>query len=198
MSRLLESIRCEHGTMQSLIYHQARMDASVKDLFSIENRLRLEDIEIPQDCRVGLYKCRIEYAESLLSVDFRPYRMRKIRSLRLVTADAIDYSYKYADRVALQRLLDARGDCDDILVVKDGRITDTSFSNVAFFDGTQWLTPARPLLCGTQRAKLIAAGVVSPADIRADALGQFEKARIINAMIRFEDRCDIPVNRLGS
>jgi 4-amino-4-deoxychorismate lyase len=68
---------------------------------------------------------------------------------------------------------------------------------VALFDGKQWLTPARPLLRGTQRERLISEGLVNPADIRVDDLAHFEKVRIINAMIRFEDRCDIPVNRLA-
>lgn len=196
MCRLLESIRCERGKLQNLRYHQARMNASVRKLFSIENRLRLDGIGIPPDCREGLFKCRVEYAESLLSVDFQPYRVREIRSLRLVTDDAIDYAHKFADRAALQRLLEARGECDDILVVRHGRVTDTSFSNVAFSDGERWFTPARPLLCGTQREKLLAEGVVSAADIRAVELGRFEKVRIINAMIRFEDRCDIPLDGL--
>lgn len=196
MSRLLESIRCENGALQNLPFHQARMDASVMALFAIENRLCLEDVEVPADCKAGLYKCRVTYGESLQSVEFQPYRRREIRSLRLVTDDTIDYAHKYADRTALQRLLETRGDCDDILIVKEGRITDTSYSNVALFDGKQWCTPARPLLCGTQREKLIAEGVVSPADVRADELERFQKIRIINAMIRFEDRCDIPLERL--
>jgi len=196
MSRLLESIRCEEGALQNLPFHQARMDTSVEALFSIENRLRLEDVEVPPDCRTGLYKCRIVYDDSLCSVEFQPYRFREIRSLKLVSDDAVEYSHKYADRTALQRLLQARGDCDDILIVKNGRPTDTSYANVAFFDGKRWFTPARPLLRGTQRERLISEGLVRPADIRVDDLGHFEKVRIINAMIRFEDRCDIPVKRL--
>ena len=196
MSRLLESIRCEDGALQNLPFHQARMDASVEVLFSVENRLRLEDIEVPPDCRNGLYKCRIVYAEALHSVEFQAYRLPQIRSLRLVVDDAFSYAHKYADRTALQRLLQARGDCDDILIVKNGRPTDASYANVAFFDGKQWLTPARPLLRGTQRERLISEGLIMPADIRIDDLGHFEKVRIINAMIRLEDRCDIPVNRL--
>ena len=66
--------------------------------------------------------------------------MREIRSLKVVVDDRIDYSFKSADRSSLNRLTAQKGDCDEIIIVKNGLVTDTSFTNIAVFDGEQWLT----------------------------------------------------------
>lgn len=191
MSLLLETIRCENGELQNLPFHQARMNASVKILFETENRIRLAEIAVPALNPQGLYKCRVVYGKSIESVEFQPYRLPDIRSLQLVTDDHIEYSFKYADRSSLRKLLENKGDCDEILIVKNGLVTDTSFSNIIFFDGDKWLTPARPLLRGTQREKLLTGKKVFPAEIRPADLLQFQQARLINSMIRFEDSCVI-------
>ena len=62
-------------------------------------------------------------------------------------------------------MLDKKGDCDDILIIRNGLITDMSYANVAFFDGTQWLTPRIPLLAGTCRERLLETGPIREADI---------------------------------
>lgn len=191
MSLLLETIRCENGELQNLPFHQARMNASVKSLFKTENHIKLAEIVVPALSPQGLYKCRVVYGKSIESVEFQPYRLPNIRSLQQVTGDQIEYSFKYADRSSLQRLLENKGDCDEILIVKNGLVTDTSFSNIIFFDGDKWLTPARPLLRGTQREKLIKEQKIFPADIRPAELFRFREMRLINAMIRFDDACVI-------
>ena len=55
------------------------------------------------------------------------YCMRAISSLRLVTCDDIDYAYKSADRSRLG----LRGNADEIIIVRNGLLTDTSYSNIA-------------------------------------------------------------------
>jgi len=196
MSRLLESIRCENGKLQNLRFHQARMDVSFEVLFSEVNRIRLGDIRVPGNCSEGLYKCRVTYAETLETVDFEPYQLPEINSLQLVTDDRIDYSLKYANRSDLARLLEKKGDCDEILIVRNGLVTDTSYSNILFFDGENWFTPASPLLRGTRRQQLLCEGKITPADIRVADFPRFEHTRLINAMIRFEDAVDIGINCL--
>lgn len=191
MSRLLETIRCENGELQNLSFHQARMDASVEALFSTTNRIRLAETRVPVDCRAGLFKCRITYTKAIESIEFLPHVFPKIRSLKVVTDDSINYSHKYLNRVDLHRLLGKKGDCDDILIVKDGLLTDTSISNILLFDGEVWFTPACPLLRGTQRERLLAEKKIVAAHVTVNDLPRFEKIRIINAMIRFEDQLDL-------
>ncbi|WP_333578016.1 aminotransferase class IV, partial [Leyella stercorea] len=67
--------------------------------------------------------------------------------------------------------------------VKNGLLTDTSFTNVAVFDGERWLTPKYPLLLGTKRASLLERQVIKEADISVETLMNAQKVSLINAMI---------------
>ena len=196
MYRLLESIRCERGELKNLPFHQARMDNSARQLFSKENTIRLEKIVVPEHCRRGLYKCRVVYSETIESVEFIPYQFPKIKTLQLVFSDEIEYAYKFANRLALNALFEKRQNCDEILIVKNGLVTDTSLANIIFFNGKNWLTPALPLLKGTQRAKLLAEEKIVTADIRPADLKNFRKVRLINAMMRFEDERDVEIEKI--
>lgn len=114
--------------------------------------------------------------------------MRKIGSLRLVDGGNIDYRYKATDRSALTALLDQRAGCDDILIVRDGKITDTSFSNVVFEDaGGGLYTPDTCLLKGTRRESLLDAGIIRECPITVDDIRRFRKVLLVNAMIGLED-----------
>jgi len=200
MYRLLESIRCENGELQNLPYHQARMNASVEALSGKANSIMLGEIKVPEHCRQGLFKCRVIYGKTLESVEFLPYQRRVINTLKVVDANEagneIDYSCKFADRAIFHRLLEKSANCDDVLIVKNGLLTDTSYTNILFFDGRLWLTPALPLLQGTQRAKLLAEEKIVTAAIRPADIAHFQKARLINAMMRFEDEIDIDIGKI--
>jgi 4-amino-4-deoxychorismate lyase len=160
--------------------------------------INLDELIVPKDCENGLFKCRIIYSESLQSVEFLPYTLPKISSLKLVVNNQIDYSLKFADRSEIQKMFGKRGLADDVLIVKNGWITDTSFANILFFDGKRWLTPEKPLLKGTQRENLLRQGLIFQADISPANLPDFSKARLINAMIRFEDEIDVEIGRIES
>jgi len=191
MCRLLETIRCENGVLQNLFHHQERLDNSQQALFSSFQNISLKMLTVPEEFKKGLYKCRVIYAEDIENVEFLPYQLPKIQSLKLVVNDEIEYRHKFADRSDIQKMFEKRGDADDILIVKHGLITDTSYANILFFDGKNWLTPSKPLLHGTQRAKLLAETKIIPASITPANLPRFSKARLINAMIRFEDEVDL-------
>jgi 4-amino-4-deoxychorismate lyase len=102
----------------------------------------------------------------------------------VVIADDIDYSFKYSDRSALTRLID-KSIADDILIIKNRQVTDTSYSNIAFTDGQKWFTPSNPLLKGTMRAKLINEGIISEIEISPAQISGFSHFRLINAMLGF-------------
>lgn len=123
------------------------------------------------------------------------YHIKPIRSLRLVTHDTIDYSHKSTDRSELNELYQQRGDAEDILIVKNGLITDTWYANVALLKRGQWYTPASPLLKGTKRAQLIHDGKLVEADITPDKLNDYSQISIINAMIDLGDLV-IPISAI--
>ena len=54
-----------------------------------------------------MFKCRIVYNREIIKVEFVPYVLKQIRSLKLVNAE-IDYAYKYEDRTNINKLLELR------------------------------------------------------------------------------------------
>ena len=104
--------------------------------------------------------------QEIIEILFSSYVKHRVGSLKLVSADSLDYHMKFFDRASLEALFALRGECDEIIIVKGGLITDTSISNLVFYDGSRWYTPAHPLLEGTCRARLIAGGKIIPLDIQ--------------------------------
>ena len=193
MYQLLETIKLEKGQVCNLRYHQRRVDDSRMILFNIKEQLDIEPvINVPLRARQGVYKCRIAYGKEINDIQYIPYLTKKIKSLQLVEDNEIDYKYKYANRECFDSLLDDCI-CDEILIVKNGFVTDTSFSNIIFFDGNRWYTPAFPLLKGTKRQQLLDEGKIIAEEIRPLDLKHFSKAMLINSMLDFNLKRMIPI-----
>lgn len=192
MSRfLLETIKCLDGKLCNLAFHQRRFDWARKQLFANPATVSLaEAIEIPEKANTGLFRCRVVYSEKIEKTEFLPHTYRPVKSLKLVVDNKIDYHLKFADREHLNQLFEHRGDCDDILIVKNGCLTDSYVANIVLFDGADWWTPDTPLLHGTQRARLIEEGKLKVGRITADDLKKYSKAGLINAM---QDLDNMPV-----
>jgi 4-amino-4-deoxychorismate lyase len=187
---LLETIKIEEGKIHNLRYHQDRCDQSRQALFQSEDILELSSIiDAP---KVGLYRCRILYGETLHSIDYLPYIPKKIQTLRIVSSD-IEYSFKYANRDTLNALLESNKDVDEVIIEKDGYLTDTTIANIAFFDGKQWFTPEKPLLKGTMRAKLIDEGFLHTKEIKKEDIPHYSQVALMNAMIGFKIINDIKI-----
>jgi len=141
---------------------------------------------VPAIVQKGLYKCRVSYGEMIEKVEFEPYQQRLIQSLCIIHDNTIKYDFKYQDRSHLNHLFAQRGEADDVLIAKNGLITDTSYANIVFWNGEHWLTPDSYLLAGTQRARLLEEKVIFEQKIRAQDLPKYSHARIINSMLDFE------------
>ncbi len=184
MRTLLETLRVEHGRPLHVSYHNERFNRSRRALFSSTEVLDLQEhISVPVEMGAQTLKCRVTYGPDMLKVEFEPYRPRDISSLKLVNDDRIEYDFKYEDRKHLEALFEKRGDAGDVLIVRNGLITDTSYANVAFWNGRRWLTPRNPLLKGTCRARLLEDGVLAEADLAPVDLREFRKIRIFNALM---------------
>ena len=143
---------------------------------------------------MGVVKCRFLYDAEPLEVGYAPYHRRTIKSLRAVAAPALDYHLKWADREALQALLELRGEADEIVIVnEEGLLTDSSYTNIALRQGNRWYTPRVPLLAGVQRAHLIAEGVLMPRDIPLATLSAYDRIALINAMMPWPERIELEV-----
>lgn len=183
MSQLFETIKCEDGKLQNLEFHQDRLNSSRKEYFGSNEILLLDEIiAIPEECKSGIFRCRVTYTYKIVKVEFLSYQLRKVESLKLVYDDLVDYRFKYANRELLTHLFEKRENCDDILIVKNNCITDSYTANPIFFDGEKWWTPDTVLLPGTQRAKLLQEGKIFKQRITPDDLSKFLKVGLINAL----------------
>lgn len=191
MYPLLETIQVNQGAALHLEWHQRRMDYAFHVLFGSNNPIQLQNlIKVPPEFCEDVVKCRILYGREQHQIEFSKHIPRKVSSLKLIECNTIDYSHKYTNRSMIEKLLEQREEADDILIVRDGLITDTSYTNIVFFDGKKWLTPEEPLLEGTARNRLIAEGKVFTARIRQEDLNEFASFRLINAMMELEEQED--------
>ena len=180
---LLETIKIEDGEIHNLSYHQHRCTKSRQILFKSHDVLNLSTfIDAP---KTGLYRCRVLYGEVLHSIEYIPYTPKEIQRVKIVSSD-IEYSLKYANRDDLNALLESNKDVDEVIIEKKGYLTDTTISNIAFFDGEQWVTPVKPLLEGTMRAKLIDEGFLQTKEIKKEDLQNYSQVALMNAMIGFK------------
>nr|MBD5376339.1 hypothetical protein [Bacteroides sp.] len=191
MSLYIETIRLEHCRFHHLPLHRQRMSATISEAFGshaaeplLEAALRT--VSIPGS---GLYKCRVTYDTVIHQIDLEPYTPRPVRTLRIVNApSSLDYHLKSADRTALTRLAALRGTCDEIIIVKNGLITDTTYTNLLFKAPEAIYTPRTPLLRGTMRQQLLDSGLIIPTDLTpsditpGNPLG-ITHAILINAMM---------------
>lgn len=195
MCPLFETIKCNNGKLFNMEFHQERFEKSSLDYFGNHTNTVLEKvIEIPGFARAGLFRCRVTYSSKIEKIEFIPHQYRKIKSLKIVEDQEIEYHFKSTGREKLNALFDKRGTCDDIIIVKNGFITDSSFANLVFFDGKNWFTPDTPLLRGTQRARLITGGKIRERRIVADDLSGFMKAGLINALNDLEEMPQIEIS----
>jgi 4-amino-4-deoxychorismate lyase len=180
---LLETIRVQAGEAQHLDYHNQRFNSSRKSLFGIDKPLDLSEVIIPPDDQ--LYRCRVLYNRGIQKIEYFPYQVKTIQKITLIES-SIRYSYKYADREALEALLAASPQSDEVLIVQNGYLTDTTIANIAFLEKGQWITPDKPLLHGTTRKRLIDEGLLLPKAIRKDEIHRFDSFALMNAMIGFK------------
>ena len=187
MSLLLESIKLVDGEFRNLFYHERRMNRALKFLCGVQEYFNLEEflqnLDWPEK---GLFKCRMVYDDNSRDVEFIPYEYKTINSLRVVEHDRVSYEFKYVERRVINRLYDLRKNCDDVLIVKRGLVTDTSYANILFRRGKYWYTPWSALLKGTMRANLLERDLIQEEEIRPEDIKTFETFKIINAMWEFD------------
>lgn len=204
-TRYIETIRLENGLFHLLDLHQQRLTATVREIYGDE--IIVPDIkttlsaiaDIPVD---GIYKCRIVYDTEIREIEFQPYTRRTVRSLKVVEADTdIDYHLKSCDRSALTSLASLKGDCDEVIILRDGLVTDTSYTNLVFHSDTGLYTPRTPLLKGVMRGSLLNQGIIHEIDIRPEDIHPdnplgITGVSLINAMLPMGSAPVIPVSEI--
>ena len=174
-----ETIKCFDTEIFNLFFHEKRVAKT------IGLNLNLQEYIYPPSSK--LYRCKLIYNESeILDVQYFEYIKKKINSFKIVFDDKIEYSKKYLDRSNLNNLSLKKEDKDEIIIIKNGLVSDTSIANIAIFDGTNWITPKKPLLEGTTRTRLLEKGEIIEKDIDINMLKASKKIALMNAMIDFD------------
>jgi len=193
--QFIETIKLSDGRVFHLAYHQERVCNTFLRFFPNQKVLSLSDIiekvTLPTQ---GKHKIRIVYGSEYPSVEVLPYQIRSIATIKCVNADFLDYSYKFLDRTFLNTLKESAG-TDEVIFVKNGKVTDSSYANIIFFDGRQWLTPSTYLLNGTCRQRLLKEGKIKEAPIHYTDIHRFEQIGFINAMLDIGE-LSLPISQL--
>ena len=183
----LETIKIVDGEIFNIDYHQKRYE-SVLEEFGVKNFKDLKSLINPPE--YGLYRCRLTYDLSIsphkIEVEFLEYKKRNIKTLKVIFDNDIDYKYKSTCRDNLDKLYNLRDECDDIIIIKNLLVTDTSIANIAFYTDSGWITPKTPLLKGTTRQRLIDEDKLIEVDIKVQDIKKFSKIALLNSMIGFD------------
>lgn len=196
MSQFIESIKVEDRKIFLLDLHQKRINETFAH-FGKEGSLDLGKIfqEMQHD-EDGLYKLKITYdLEGKFSKMLIPYAISEISEIQLVENNSYDYSFKFADRKELEKMLQ-KSRTDEIMIVKNNHITDTSYSNILFKKGKDWFTPSTYLLNGVQRQHLLKTKKIKEAEITLQNLKEYSHFQIINAMNDFDDMFIYPISKI--
>jgi len=186
MCRFVESIQLLNGVFKRLEFHQERIRKAMMDYFPTDKIIGITDIlnrtSYPTE---GLFKCRVVYDSEIREIQYSPYCKRDIHTLKLVETQMESTPYKMEERSLLNAAFALRGDCDDIIMIKNGWLTDTSFTNIALYDGQNWVTPRIPLIYGVNRTQLVSEGLLTEKDINSADLVNFTRVSLFNAMNEF-------------
>lgn len=194
MCRFIETICLNDGDYPLLELHQQRVNRAFAAHFPGIEPHNLTRI-LPRDKFPSKYKVRVVYDAARASIEFTPYVSRTVNAIQMVREDAIDYAHKYEDRSELQRLFELREGADEILIIKNGLVTDCFYANPAFWDGSNWYAPTSCLLHGVRRIHLINTGKVELIRITERDISSFEKISLVNALLDL-DECSLPIRAI--
>lgn len=192
--RFIETFRLDYGICKDFTPHLLRMRTTLAahGLDSAHlNWMREGVTQCPNFAPV--IKGRLIYGERIEEISFLRYQPRDIRTLRVVDGGGIQYEFKYENRECISSLFAQRGDADDILIARNGHLTDTSFSNIALLNGTTWITPTSYLLNGTKRQNLLREGLLQEREVCLGDLTKYQELHLLNAMLDFPNAHGIKI-----
>jgi 4-amino-4-deoxychorismate lyase len=186
MYPLVESIKAENGQFFLLDYHQDRLVRTFHAVYKSPCPWQLAAI-LPQAPSHGLFKVRFLYNTTDFSIEVQPYVPKIIKTLKLIEIGDYTYPHKWTNRSAINAAFAQRGNCDDVLMTKNGLLTDASYANIVLFDGSKWVTPEKPLFEGVQRSYLLYHKKIQKVNIRPAELSNYQIFQLINAMNPFAE-----------
>lgn len=178
--KYFETIKCEDFEVFNLDYHQKRVANTIGLNINLQEYINPISEE--------LLRCKLIYDENgVVDVLYFPYKKREIKSFKIIFDNEIEYSKKYLNRAKLDELYEKRDDCDEVIIINNEIVTDTTIANIAIFYENSWITSKNCLLDGTTRARLLEEKKMFEKDITLDMLKNASKVALMNAMIGFDE-----------
>ncbi|WP_323668854.1 aminotransferase class IV family protein [Aliarcobacter butzleri] len=178
--KYFETIKCEDFEVFNLDYHQKRVANTIGLNINLQEYINPISEE--------LLRCKLIYDENgVVDVLYFPYKKREIKSFKIIFDNEIEYSKKYLNRAKLDELYEKKDDCDEVIIIKNEIVTDTTIANIAIFYENSWITSKNCLLGGTTRARLLEEKKLLEKDITLDMLKNASKVALMNAMIGFDE-----------
>ncbi|ASK31114.1 aminodeoxychorismate lyase [Chryseobacterium sp. T16E-39] len=198
MFQFIESIKVEDQEIFLLDLHQKRVNETFAHFGkegSIDLSKLFKNLDHDED---GLFKLRIAYdLDKKVRTKMIPYAIPEIQDFQLVENNTFDYSFKFEDRKELDKMK-MKSKAEEIIIVKNNHITDTSFSNLLFMKGKEWYTPTTYLLNGVQRQNLLKKKKIKEMEITLQNIKQFSHFQLINALNDFDDMFIYPIDRINN
>lgn len=204
MYRFLETMYYDGSGIRNLDLHLERIQSSLiyssgGVLSGVGNSMLIQIKEILRSFQISgqAQRVRVLYDENGLDIEASPLMIQYPTTFRCVDVDHnFDYSYKFADRQVLNEAFLKRNGKEDVILIRDGWVTDTSKANLAFRKNDKWYTPYFPLLAGTTWKKLVSEQSLLPRPIHVDHIALFDVVRTFNALHAFEAAPEIPVDQI--
>lgn len=199
MSLLFETIKLVDGIPQNTSYHMNRIEIAFRDYFLSKPSYRLsEGLFCSQRPLKGTHRLKFIYDTNSYDVEIESYHIKKVKAFLIVKDEHIEYSFKFHRRDIIEKWQSKMPEDTDIIFVKNGLITDASYSNLVFKTKDQDLfTPINCLLKGTKRQKYIDEKLIIPATIKVGDLTQFTQLSRINAMMDLGEDDWLKIDRVG-
>lgn len=174
-----ETIKCNDNEIYNIEYHEKRIAKT------IGKNLNLGEYIYP--INDTLLRCKVIYNEDeILDISYTPYFKKSVNSFQLIYDDSIEYNFKYLNREKINTLVKKNQNSDEIIIIKNGLVTDTSIANIAVYLNDQWYTPKKPLLLGTTRLRYLDNEIIKELDITVTMLQEAKKIALLNAMVDFD------------
>lgn len=198
MSLFIESIKYADNSFLRLDLHQQRINKVFEEYFPFEKPFQLTNIPLLHLYnKPGVFKCRIVFDTRVRNIELLPYKRKNISSLQLTYASIPVCTGKPENRLQLDEAFSERKQCDDIIIVREGYLTDSYYANIALWDGKKWVTPTLPIIYGVQRQWLLNNHLIVEKQIHVNDIDQYSKIRLFNAMIEFGET-ELDINRIFS
>ena len=197
MYQFFESIQLKDSALKHLDLHVQRMQRTCLFFYREEKKIDalLQELNALTTYPKGLHKVKVKYNLQAHEIEITPYVPRVIQTLQVIVNNDIQYPWKTINRQMFFAYEVQRKATEDFLFVREDCLTDSSYTNIALWNGQEWHTPEMPLFNGIQREVLIREGRIIASKITLSDMRNYEKISLINAMLPLGE-IEIPVSNI--